>query len=227
MMLGPAYLHTMAAIFGAPDQPARVCAVAPNGARYEEHPPGHVRVVCAARLLGQMAYGKEGDDLERAWRQRHNQPDRLFFPATTGEWMAVADEPVIQRASAVGTALYATGLTALAGAPLRSIPGLDFGPREHARAKEVKAALAAGRRPMLRDPRLLIAGAVLAWYERTDDRARIYRVTRDCIEGISGEPRRAATAAEPAQADQPLDADVLRDAILLDLVLSPPPRLRR
>jgi hypothetical protein len=227
MMLGPAYVRTMAAIFGSPEQPARACTIAPEGGRFEEHPPGHVRVACGARLLAQMGYGKEGDGLEAAWRGRHGSPDRLFLPSTVGTWMAVDDEALIDRALAVGSVLYETGLATLGGMPLRSIAGLDFGPREHARAYEVKATLVAGGRPTLRDPRLLIAGGVLAWFDRPDQSSRIYRATRDAVIGVGARPRRqGGSPADGSSAGGVLTASLLRDAVLLDLVMAPPRRSR-
>jgi hypothetical protein len=230
MMLGPAYVRTMSAIFASPAQPARACTIDFEGGRYEEHPPGHVRVACGARLLRQMGYGKEGDDLEAAWRRRHANPDRLLVPSTAGAWMAVDDEAVISRALNVGSLLYETGLSTLGGMPLRSIAGLDFGPREHARAHDVKSSLLAGVRPALRDPRLLIAGGVLAWFERPDQSARVYRLTREAVTGVGTKRRSVPGAAtRDAGADDAFSPALLRDAILLDALLAPPrcSRVRR
>ena len=77
MMLGPAYLYTMAGIFARPKEPVQAVAVAQIQGRFEEHPPGHIRVACAARLLGLMGYGAEGDRLEARWRKLHADPDRV------------------------------------------------------------------------------------------------------------------------------------------------------
>jgi hypothetical protein len=228
MMLGPAYVHTMSWVFGAPARPIEVCAALPDGeGGYEEHPPRHVRVVCAARLLGAMGYGAEGDALEAAWRRRHKEPRRVLLPTAGGRWLALDDEMVIERAGEVGTALYETGFDVLAGVPLRSLTGLDFGPREHQLAIAVRDALIARQRPKVRDARLVITGSVLAWIAAPGDAARIYAAARDLIEGVGAPRQFAAPAAGIADGGAAeIDAAAWRDAVVLDAILQSP-RLRR
>jgi hypothetical protein len=227
MMLGPAYVATMSWSFGSPSKPVEAVAVMPRQkGGFEEHPPGHVRVVSACRLLGQMGYGAIGDKLEASWRRAHKDPSYVYFPTRAQTWAAVPDETVLERTLAIGSTLYETGLPSLSGVPLRSIPGLDFGPREHQAAHAVKEAIFAGRTPRVKDARLVIAGAVVAWSEKPRESARILKVARDLIDAV-GVPRRrpqwapdtSAAAAAPAQASE------WRDAVILDAMLSPP-RLR-
>jgi hypothetical protein len=221
MMLGPAFVATQSWSFGSPREPAQALAAAglKNG-NFEEHPPGHVRVACACRLLREMGYGAQGDKLEASWRRAHRNPELVYLPTRTGGWVAVDDDAVIARALDVGMALYETGLDALHGVPLRSIQGLDFGPREHELAHGVKDALLAGRRPSLRDPRLVISGAVVAWSEKPAESARILAVARDLIDAV-GVPRRRPAGAYAERSDDPAapDAALWRDAIILDALL--------
>ncbi len=222
MMLGPAYVATMSWTFGSPAEPVATLAAAPTKqGTFEEHPPGHVRVVTACRLLGQMGYGALGDKLEEKWRRAHKQPAYVYFPTRTNAWATLPDATVITRALEVGSALYQTGLPSLSSFPLRSIPGLDFGPRENEVARGVKEGILAGRTPRIKDPRLVIAGAVQAWAEKPADKVRILKIARDLIDGVGVPRRRSAWVpdAEAAASTRIDDSNLWRDAIVLDALL--------
>jgi hypothetical protein len=221
MMLGPAYVTSMSTIFARPNRPEEACAAQRSGALFEEHPPGHVRVACACRLLADMGYGADADRLLAAWRARHHQPDRIYLPSSGGNWLALAEEQVVERAYAVQETLYRTGLDALLGVPLRSIPGLDLGPREHEEARRVREALASGRRIPIRDPRLVIAGAALAWVELPDKAAVIFRAAREAALRTRPLPTIPDLDRETRNLDGPLDGELIRDAIILDALLTP------
>jgi hypothetical protein len=222
MMLGPAYVATMSWSFGSPSEPVQTMAASPTRqGNFEEHPPGHVRVVVACRLLGMMGYGALGDRLEASWRRAHKNPSYVYLPTRTGGWATLTDEIVIERALQVGGALYETGLPSLAGFPLRSIPGLDFGPREHEAAHAVKDAILQGRKPALKDPRLVISGAVVAWTEKPTESARILKIARDLIDAVGVPRRRSQWAPQGGAVEVTLSpaAELWRDAIVLDALL--------
>jgi hypothetical protein len=187
MMLGPAYVVTTAAIFARPDQPLETLAVQVDegGTRYEVHPPGHIRVAAVCRLLARMGHGALGVTLEQKWRAQHGEPVGILLPVPEG-WLRIPDEPFLDRAVALTSSLYQEGFSALRGIPLASMPGFDFGPREHEAALRARDAFLAAARMPVTDARLLIAGAVLAWAERPHDGARLLRAAR------SGRGRRVA-----------------------------------
>jgi hypothetical protein len=231
MMLGPAYVRTMMWTFGAEGREA-VRAEALSDGRFEEHPPSHVRVAAACRLLGQMGYGAEGDRLESEWRKRVGPFDRVEIPTRRGLFFAFDDELVIELAARVGTILYQQGMPSLAEQSLRSIVGLDFGPREHAQAGRVARSLSAGQRPTIRDPRLLIAGGVLAWFERPDQAVVTYQRVRQAIVGVA-EVRRnlndeLAEGSEAVELGSPtsMSPSLVRDALILDALLELPRSMR-
>ena len=227
LMLGPAYLFSMATIFAQPDRPVEILAVAASaGGGYEAHPPGHVRVLAGCRLLAMMGYGADSDAIARRWHHQHDAPDRVYLPTQLGRFVAIDDEPMVARAAKVGAAVYEEGMAVLAGMPLRSIAGLDYGPREHQAALAIKAALLTGRRPTIEDPRLLIAGAVLAWVEQPSANERFLAAARALVVGLG---ERRSPAGQGTAAIDGFDANMLGDAILLDALLRPPPgsRLRR
>jgi hypothetical protein len=223
MMLGPAYVETMATLFAAPDDPARVTVIASEMGqrvpRYEEHPPGHVRVVVACMLLGKMGYGKIADTIENKWRKRHNNPDSLYVPLSDNRYALVPEGPTIEAAARIADQLYLGGLACLRGQPLRSIPGLDFGPREHQRALRVGADLISGQPTRPGDARLLVAGAVHATVAEPGRADEIYVLAREAIGGLD-----TSDGAVPAVAGEvgPVDAQALREAFIVGELLGPP-----
>jgi hypothetical protein len=219
MMLGPAYAVTTMRIFARPDEPVQALAVSVDGDEYEVHPPGHVRVAVVCRLLGRMGYGKIADQLEQRWRAQHKEPRSIFLPSKSTGWIRIEDAPFIERSLDVATALYRDGFTALRGIPLASMPGFDFGPREHEGALRIQAAFLGGAAPSTTDARLLIAGAVLAFDARPNDNARLLRAARLAVGKLP-----LPVAKVPGLAGRGPGAptrEILRDAILLDAILTP------
>jgi len=221
MMFGPAFVVTTAAIFARPERPQETLAVDVDeaGAAYEVHPPGHVRVVAACRLLARMGYGLAGVRLEEQWRARHGEPTGILLPVPEG-WMRVPDEPFLDRAVALGASLYEEGFSALRGIPLSSMPGFDFGPREHEAALRARDELLADARVSTTDARLLIAGAVLAWAERPGEGVRLLGAARRAVGKLPLRVPDDGVGALPGATTTP--AALVRDAFLLDLLLSPP-----
>ncbi len=218
MMLGPAYAMATAAIFASPDDPRQALLVDADGNRYDVHPPGHVRVAAVCRLLVNTGFGQLCEDIEKRWRAQHRNPNFILLPTTAGI-VAVQDEPFIERAVALTTTLQREGHAALKGVPLYSMPGFDFGPREHVASRRIRDAFLAGSAPGAADARLLIAGAVLAWAERPQDGGRILQAARLAVGNLELPVPRPAGASP--QATETF-AELVRDAFVLDLALSPP-----
>ncbi|MEA2699426.1 MAG: hypothetical protein QOI66_3697, partial [Myxococcales bacterium] len=219
MMLGPAFAVTTATIFAQPDEPGGVLVAQTDGDEYEVHPPGHIRVATVCRLLARMGHGALGDALEQRWREQHGDPAAIFLQCDSG-WLRVDDEPFIKRAVALTAALYSDGFTALKGIPLASMPGFDFGPREHEAALRVKDAFLTDKQPRPTDARLLIAGAVLAWAQRPADNVRLLRAARIAVGRLPlPVPRTPDAVTSPRR--PPSTRELVRDAILLDVVLTP------
>jgi hypothetical protein len=232
MMLGPAYIRTMMWSFAGTPQAVITCQpVLPDGC-FDEHPPAHLRVVLGCRLLAEMGYPTEARHLEAEWRSQHGGPRQFWLPTRNGRWLGLSEEPLVMRAVVVMTAFYDESFASLGGEPLRSVPGLDFGPREHQAALDVSVALLGRRPPSTRDARVLIAGAVLAWAKQPKQGAAILRGARAHITAVEVSRRRlrlraeAADAADEAALDAQVGEDVIRDAILLDAILRRP-QLRR
>lgn len=232
MMLGPAYVHTMMWSFAGTPQAVVTCQPRMPERCFDEHPPAHLRVVLGCRLLAGMGYSTEARNLEAWWRNRHGGPRQFWVPTRNGRWQALVEEPLVTRAEVLVTAFYGASFASLGDEPLRSIPGLDFGPREHQAALDAASALLARRAPVTRDARILIAGAVLAWSREPGQSARILRGARAHITAVEVSRRRlrqreeAADAADEAAFDAEEGGDAIREAILLDAILRRP-SLRR
>ena len=232
LMLGAAYVTTMVWAFADSKNIPRVLAALPKDPNawqtYDEHPPAHLRVVLACRQLATMGFPGEARVLEDEWRHRHGMPDALLLPTRDKAVLHVAEEPYVAFGAALTAYIYQTGFETLAGFSLRSMPGLDLGPREHQAAVEVRDVFLDGRTASTSDPRCLIAGAVLAWKDRPALSARVLRAARATIPavGVSREQLRlrvARDAESAGGATTPVnDAALWRHAFLLGEALAPP-----
>jgi hypothetical protein len=238
LMLGAAFVTTMIWAFADAKDPSSVVVVTPlaQGPRvppvYEEHPPAHLRIVLACRLLSAIGFPREAEQLEADWRRRHNGPESLYVPNRAGGWYQVPETPYVAYGEALVEALYLAPSASLGGVSLRSIPGLDLGPREHQAALDARDAFLAGQEADTRDPRCLIAGAVLAATDRPALAARVLVAARATIPsvGVSARQlrlRRARDASGGTSAE--LGASLFQEAFLLGEALAPPrgSKLRR
>jgi hypothetical protein len=223
MMLGPAYAVATAAIFADPADPANVLSVDVDGNRYDVHPPGQLRVAAVCRLLVNMGFGAQCEEIEKRWRAQHRDARFILLPTAAGI-AALKEEPFIEQAVAFTTTLQREGHAALKGIPLYSMPGFDFGPREHVASRRIRDAFLAGEAPGAADARrldarLLVSGAVLAWAERPQDNERVLRAARLAVGNLElPVPRSAGTRAQASESF----AELVRDAFMLDLALAPP-----
>jgi hypothetical protein len=173
-----------------------------------------------------MGYGAEADRLEASWRRRHGNPESVYVPLADERYISIPEEPVLSEAARVGEALYMKGLRSLREQPLRSIAGLDFGPREHEQAKRVSERLLRGRAPDVVDPRVLVAGAVLARVAVPARRGDLYTLARMAMAGfVDDDDDDDATPGVPVAGIGVVDATAVREALILDALLSPPPAL--
>ena len=232
MAMGPAYVRTMMWAFGTQGHEEALRAIADgSGARYEEHPPAHLRVVLGCRLLTAMGYPNDGRQLEAEWRRSRKMPTTLTLLARSGRWLLVDENALIERGVIVVRSLYEERWKSLGERPLRSIPGFDFGPREHALARREAARLAAGEMADSGNARCLIAGAVLARFERPSQGKVIARAARASIAALGVSHQRVRLRGEQEAARHldlagGLDLTTAAEAILLDAIFSPPPSLR-
>jgi hypothetical protein len=228
MMCGPAYVATMLDLFGATSD-AREILIVPlddTGRRYDSHPPRHLRLLAGCAVLERAGLHADAKRLRAAWEARHTQargPDRILFPFGDG-LVPLPLELFTPSLTRIVEQLYAGPCDALGGFGLQDVSGLDYGPHEHADGLRARDALLRGQVPGVRDPRAVVAGAVLAALARPDSEAQILANARAAIPALgTGETRPDAFSdAAPAADSLPLDRAALLDAIVLREVLARP-----
>jgi hypothetical protein len=223
LMCGPAYVATMDQLFAAQSDPREVLIVwlDESGSRYDEHPPRHLRLVLGCQVLERAGFRADAKRLRQRWDERHategRVPDRLLFPA--GEhFVAIPLDVFLPTLDRIVDKLYAGPLKALSGYGLRAISGLDYGPHAHAESERARAALVSGVVPRVRDPRAVIAGAVLATVERPDLEARILEHARAAIPAMGTAERRpdaylAQASSRTIRREDVASAMVLREIL--------------
>jgi len=226
MMSGPSYVATMHTLFAASEDVREVLLVeTTQSGSYDPHPPRHLRFLAGCRVLERAGLDAEARRLRGSWEARHTAagrgPDRLLVPMRHGV-LALPLEPFIRKLETIVDRLYAGPLDALGGFGLQGVSGLDYGPHEHAEGQRAKAALLRSAVPTVRDPRAVIAGAVLAALERPDLEPRILQHARAAIPAMgTGEQRPDAYAVTAGAGPRP-DHTELVEAIALREILSTP-----
>lgn len=239
LMCGPGYVASMLRLFAASEDVREITVVYVDrsGARYDIHPPRHLRLIAACQVLTLAGLGDDARRLRAAWDARHTStqgdgtpPDRILFPVA-GAYLAVPLEPLERLVEELVSRLYTGPLAALGGVGLSDVSGLDFGPHENQEAIRVAEALAQGRIPTAVDPRVVVAGAALAALDAPEQGREIMERVRAAIPGRdSGEKRPDAygssqappRAAPPgAMAGGRITTAELMDAIVFREVLAP------
>ncbi|MEE8410752.1 MAG: hypothetical protein V3T05_14220 [Myxococcota bacterium] len=233
LMTGPAYVAAMLELFRADDDPGMVVSVLQTGdatPAYDPHPPRHLRLHINVALLGEMGLHTDAADLLREWNEMHQldgEPiDFLLVPTLAGT-ASISLEPFVQVGRRIAQRLYDGPLHALKGRGLRAISGLDYGPHRHNETLRARNAFLDGAVPSVRDPRSVIAGAVLAARQAPDREASIMRLARQTIPALGTterapgvqqtEVRMHRPGASPAIG--PLSADDLIGGMILGEIL--------
>jgi hypothetical protein len=236
LMCGPAYVVTMSECFASRLDPRRILIVFPDqtGSRYDTHPPAHLRVLVGCAVLERAGFTDDARSLQEAWARRHGGGayplDRLLFPI--GRQLAALPLGFFADiARALVERLYAGPLKALSGFGLQDVSGLDYGPHEHMESLRARDALLGGRIPGVRDPRAILAGAVLAAAQRPELEPRILAAARAAIPAAgTGEARPDAftIGGDPAGRAGPIETDrrAVLEALVLREILGPPKALR-
>ncbi|WP_437596222.1 hypothetical protein WMF28_26945 [Sorangium sp. So ce590] len=230
LMFGPAYVLTMSELFFEEDYPYASLAIQTNagGARYDEHPPPHLRVLIGCMVLDRAGLGDAAGALREAWARRHAEVDldELLLPAGSA-WHAFPLSPFTEMAERLVERLYAGPLVALSGFGLQDISGLDYGPHAHQEGLRARDALLAGRVPAVRDARALLAGAVQAAHQAPERALLILTRARAAIPALGTSERRPdAFAPAPGAFRVALDRRAVTEALLFREALLPPRALR-
>jgi hypothetical protein len=121
--------------------------------------------------------------------------------------------------------IYTTSLKTLRDEPLLNIAGFDYGHGRHAQAEAARARLREGK-PYFKDPRAIVAGAVLAWSREPSRAAAIRAAARRSLLAVGTRERApdaydAVPGAEAPAGESAVGmTDLVRDAIVLSAILT-------
>lgn len=225
MMTGPASVASVIDLFAAQHDPTSVASiyVAPEGrAEYDSHPPWHLRLLICTSVLAQMGLHREAVALRKEWDELHQYDDRaldfLVLPTISGQAVLPA-EPFEQLARKLAHRLYNGPLNALRGRGLRAVAGLDYGTHRHQEALRARNAFLQGVPPEARDPRAIIAGAVLAARREPDQESGILRLARQAIPAVGTSEHWGETSVASPASGTPLATPLTAEDLLAGVVL--------
>ncbi|MBI3182508.1 MAG: hypothetical protein HYZ28_10215 [Myxococcales bacterium] len=207
LMCGPAYVETMVELFAARQDAREVLVAVVDGrtGRHDVHPPRHLRVHAGCRVLERSGHSQQARELWSRWCERHGflgeEPIPLLFPLG-GRLVSLPFEVFAELAAPILERLHTGPLKSLGGMGLSDVSGLDYGPHEHSEAGRARDALVAGRAPSQRDPRAIIAGAVLAWRKKPELEPRILELAREAIPAV-GTGEHHPDSYQPSHAEAP------------------------
>lgn len=185
LMAGPAAVHGMLHVFSTPGARRRLLSVAvAQDGDYDPHPPSHLRVLVACRLLGRMGFTSEAAEMERRWRREHRDPGPLVVPLAAGQRVQYGADELAEYVAAFASVFYEHQFDSLAGRSFESINGLEMSPGLWAKARRNAARLAAGE-PFHDDPRIVVAAAIEARYRHPETSRTIRDAVREAIVGLS------------------------------------------
>ncbi len=188
LMFGPAYVATMGEHFAFREQPQESLLVGQNhrSGRYDPHPPAYLRVYVGCWVLRRVGLESDASKIWNRWNTRHEflssseEEQCLYFPVD-GEYVGLPWKIFTSTAEPILERLYSGPLAALSGMGLGSVAGLDFGVHQQAESLRACEQLLAGLVPKVRDPRSVISGAVLAYFQQPEAQQKILQLARAAI----------------------------------------------
>jgi hypothetical protein len=227
LLLGPAYARALAELLANPRNPSAVAAVGvtSDGASYASEPPAHLRMAMAVAVMDDLGEGEEQQEIWQSWNERHGWPQVMYLPTRVEGWIEAPVSAFSEMAESVADLMLLEPLEALGNQSLDGVPGLAYSEMQQSAVEQVKSVALAAGDGAASDPRALLAGVLGAEHEAPHRSRELLRwLTRTLVPKASPYKRRrpqaATTAAQSSGADDL--ATVIRDAIILDVILTRP-----
>ncbi len=230
LTLGPAGLRGMVESFKSPHRPEEVQWAAADGQQYAPHPPAHLRVLLASKLLDHVGFDIEAKPLIRRWTELHGEPDALFLPALPAGGLSVPTPMMVQAGWEIVLGLYQTSFESMAGREFRSIHGFELSPGEWSRAQGYAVDIGNGHAVGSDHPRAVLIAAIEAFAAHPGQAQRIAAAVRHSIIGRGSDERRPADIHYQQRRRRrrtETTADDVRAALVLHEILAPPSRRSR
>ncbi|MFH2006492.1 MAG: hypothetical protein ABI333_07905 [bacterium] len=224
LLLGPAYPMALRDLLASPSNPSAVTAVGitSDSAYYAAEPPAHLRMSAAIAILDDLGFPEEQQRIWESWNERHGWPQWLYLPTRVEGWIEAPISHFVDTAGQVADLIVNEALGALSEHSLRAIPGLAFSPELQAQAEQAATAALGRQSPPQSDPRILLAGVVLA-RERMPNRSReLLRWLRALLAPVEPDLEETAEPTAAAAAGEESLATLLRDAVILHAALNRP-----
>jgi len=231
LMVGPGYLWSMLAHFPSPrDRSQIVTTVVNQDGGYDEHPPRHLRVLVALRVLEHARLEHLADEARTEWAKLHRGwPQDLWFWARIGwshDWIHVDANSILEPLNALVDRLMTAPLKALAGFRLVDVPGVDYGPHAKAETQRVADELLQGKPVHHASARWIVAGAMEAWHREPAREKEIMRRVRANIAAVGTFEHAPDAYDKERLTRRSSSATNAREAFLVHTILGPP-RARR
>ncbi len=227
LLLGPAYSRALAELLANPRNPSDVVAVgvSSDGSFYDKQPPAQLRMAVAVAVMDDLGEGEQQQEIWQEWNERHGWPRVMYLPTRVEGWIEAPVSAFTDMAERVADLMLLEPMSALGDQSLDGVPGLAFSEVQQAAMEQVKNVARAGGDGRGADPRALLAGVLSAEQEaphRSRDLLRwLHRVLAP--DASAYKRRRPETAVrDTAAAGQDDLGSILRDAIVLDAILTRP-----
>ncbi len=227
LLLGPVYAESLAELLANPRNPSAVATVGVtrDGASYASEPPAHLRMAVAVAAMDDLGEGEEQQRIWQSWSERHGWPQVMYLPTRVEGWIQAPAEAFTDMAESVADLMLLEPMSALGDQSLDGVPGLAYSDTQQTAMEQVKSVALAGGDGSASDPRALLAG-VLAAEQEAPHRSRqlLTWLQRTLAPQASPYKRRRpeAVATGTRESDQEDLLSALRDAIILDAILTRP-----
>ncbi len=231
LMIGPAYGYTMVELFSSPANPAEVARVNidPRRPMMAPHPPRHLRLKTAVKVLELAGEEDEAELLLAEWTKLHGVPETIDLPLRGGGAVTLPMQVMVELLEELCTRLYREPMQGLSGHALYAIPGLDYGPHEAQEVRRAKEELLKGMVPADHRARSVIGGLVLAFREARHREAELLSLAHDAIVGVTEhreDVHEDAYDLDEASGEADSTPGSAVDALVLHTLLGPPVSVR-
>lgn len=230
LMVGPGYVWSMLDHFSSPADPSKIVTTFTNDdGGYDVHPPRHLRLLTALRVLEHARLENVASEARSEWKRLHRGwPTELWVWGNTGwsvDWVRLEADALVEPLMVLVDHLMTSPLKALAGYRLPDVPGVDYGPHAKAETARVANEILAGKPMHHTSARWVISGAMEAWHREPSREKEIMRRVRANVTATASLEHSPDAYDREAIADRTAHV-AARQAFLLHELLAPPLALR-
>ncbi len=128
--IGPAYVQALKSRLESPDTPASVmdARTAPDGRRFADHPPAHLRVLLSCEALQTMGFSHASSEIRRDWFECHGESDGMWTETMWGQYLQVPWDQLFVIGSEFARHVIKAPIRSLGQTSLFEIEGMAMTP---------------------------------------------------------------------------------------------------